>query len=96
MYVFCGCRAGVRTDKMHTRVTSVDSMVYFKIHILNITKACGMLKVLDILITLSRSFCKSTERSRGTWQKYLIILMGQTKLDLRKHVWKIHVLCING
>lgn len=49
---------------MHTRVTSVDSVEYFKIHILEHSFSCsyhkGMLKlkVLDMLITPSRSLYK--------------------------------------
>lgn len=60
--MFCGCRAGVRTDVMHTRATSVDSMVCIVKYIFSsipvadpIAEACGVLKVLDMLIALSRS-----------------------------------------
>ena len=60
--MFCGCRDGVRADKNHTRVTSVDSMVcivkyiFSSIHVaVPITKARGVLKVLDMLIALSKS-----------------------------------------
>lgn len=49
-----------------------------------------MLKVLDMLITLSRSSCKDKETSLGTWQ-IMLIYYGSVKNKL-KVCGKIHVL----